>query len=191
MNINCPKCKNINIKQYNSENYSLNNCETCGNIFNNLQFDMCCKKKNLHIIQFNLENGWLRKQLCCINCLKTVGSPLKKNNVHKYHFNYEERQKIRQKFNLEYTELHKSIPQKHFYLRYLDYLQSNKWNLKRNEILKRDNYKCKKCMTNINLQIHHLNYNNLYNESNDELITLCKNCHENEHKNKPNLYEIL
>ena len=57
-------------------------------------------------------------------------------------------------------------------------------NLFREQILKRDNYKCVKCNSGGKLQVHHIKSwakfpNERFNEQN--CITLCINCHIKEH----------
>ena len=69
---------------------------------------------------------------------------------------------------------------------YQEYLQSLYWKWisgKRKEI---DNYKCQFCgeqenKERTNLVVHHNSYN-LYNEDINELITLCRDCHDKLHK---------
>jgi hypothetical protein len=43
--------------------------------------------------------------------------------------------------------------------------------------LERDNYLCQACLTNRAEQIHHLTYNNIYDEPLYELLSVCKRCH--------------
>lgn len=69
---------------------------------------------------------------------------------------------------------------------YSVYLQSPEWQKKRTERLKIDNFKCAVCGRPMDLQVHHLNYDNVGHENiYTDLITLCKYCHtdiENEKK---------
>lgn len=57
------------------------------------------------------------------------------------------------------------------------------WRAKRLEILKRDGYKCTKCSKTTKLHVHHIIYSGEYpwESKNEELITLCKKCHEAVH----------
>lgn len=56
-------------------------------------------------------------------------------------------------------------------------MKIQKYNiLIRNEILKRDNFKCSFCGSNKDIEVHHKNKNRLDNRKNN-LITLCKKCH--------------
>ena len=64
-------------------------------------------------------------------------------------------------------------------------LKNKEWASKRLEILERDNYKCIRCGTDDNLEIHHLSYikgRNAWEYSSGDLITLCHRCHTETHK---------
>lgn len=61
---------------------------------------------------------------------------------------------------------------------YERYLQTPEWQKKRTERLKIDNFKCTVCGRPMDLQVHHLNYDNIGHENvYTDLITLCKYCH--------------
>lgn len=63
--------------------------------------------------------------------------------------------------------------------KYIEYLKSPEWQRKRNERLRMDGYKCARCGFPRALTVHHINYNNIYHEDvANDLITLCKKCHE-------------
>ena len=67
---------------------------------------------------------------------------------------------------------------------YAQQLKSPEWKAKRLEILKRDDYKCTKCGETKKLHVHHLSYTrgcNAWEYPNEQLITLCKGCHSEEH----------
>lgn len=63
-----------------------------------------------------------------------------------------------------------------------EYLKSIKWKLKRNAVLKRDNYKCQACLTQEATQVHHLTYERWRNEPLFDLISVCSECHKKIHK---------
>ena len=61
---------------------------------------------------------------------------------------------------------------------YQEYMQSPEWQSKRSNRLKIDNYQCQKCGRPMDLEVHHLTYDNFGNENvYTDLITLCKSCH--------------
>lgn len=62
------------------------------------------------------------------------------------------------------------------------YLHSSKWNSKRKQRLKLDNYTCQVCKASgIPLEVHHLHYRTLYKERLEDLVTVCRTCHQNIH----------
>jgi hypothetical protein len=68
---------------------------------------------------------------------------------------------------------------------YAEYLKSAEWQAKRNERLRVDNYTCQRCGGKRNLQVHHLTYANIGHEDvHNDLITMCKDCHEDIEKEK-------
>ncbi len=66
------------------------------------------------------------------------------------------------------------------YKSYTEKLKDPRWQKKRLEILERDNWACKKCFDKkTTLHVHHKKYNgNPWDSDDNDLITLCKNCHE-------------
>lgn len=70
------------------------------------------------------------------------------------------------------------------YVNYNEYIKSDEWNHKRKEVLERDRFKCRLCGamgSRHSLHVHHNSYDNLGNEPLEDLITLCKECHERHH----------
>lgn len=62
---------------------------------------------------------------------------------------------------------------------YKKYINSPKWQAKRSERLKIDNYTCQKCGELRGLHVHHVSYKNFGNENvYEDLITLCEKCHK-------------
>lgn len=68
--------------------------------------------------------------------------------------------------------------------KYTAYLKSSKWKEKRKEALDFYGRKCSECSVKSNLQVHHLTYDNLFNERIEDLRILCKKCHEAVHGRK-------
>jgi hypothetical protein len=66
---------------------------------------------------------------------------------------------------------------------YLDQYKDPRWQKKRLEIMKRDEFSCQSCNdTESTLNVHHrVPYRKnikIWDYENDELITLCENCHK-------------
>lgn len=73
-------------------------------------------------------------------------------------------------------------------LNYKEQLADSRWLQKKAEILIRDNYTCQKCGAKSHLNVHHKEYekNKLaWEYPNEDLVTLCQSCHENEHRIVP------
>lgn len=71
-------------------------------------------------------------------------------------------------------------------MNYKQKLLDPRWQRKRLEILNRDDFRCRFCCDNENtLHVHHLSYHgNPWDTPNDQLITLCEDCHEDETHNR-------
>ena len=63
------------------------------------------------------------------------------------------------------------------------YLKSEHWLNLRDSKLKQFNFCCL-CNSKHNLDVHHINYKNLYDVELKDLLVLCRKCHSNVHKNK-------
>ena len=64
---------------------------------------------------------------------------------------------------------------------YAEYLKSPEWKAIRRRILARDRYRCALCPETKNLDVHHRSYENIFKEDDDDLIVLCRFCHERHH----------
>lgn len=62
---------------------------------------------------------------------------------------------------------------------YDEYLNSREWREKADRIRKRDGRTCCVCgAANVPLEVHHLTYDRLFDERDDDLLTVCHDCHE-------------
>lgn len=62
---------------------------------------------------------------------------------------------------------------------YGKYINSPEWREKRKQRLKIDGKECRTCCSKTDLEVHHRHYNNFGNEDiKNDLITLCRDCHE-------------
>ena len=60
---------------------------------------------------------------------------------------------------------------------YRQYLQTAHWRTTRNCALKRAHYRCSKCATKRDLEVHHLSYARLGAELDSDLQVVCRGCH--------------
>jgi hypothetical protein len=75
----------------------------------------------------------------------------------------------------------KNVPFKSKKKRYEKYLKSKAWRDKRDQVLERDDLLCQVCCINNAEHVHHLTYNNVYNEPLEDLISVCIQCHRRLH----------
>ena len=70
--------------------------------------------------------------------------------------------------------------------KYAKYLRTAKWKRKREKILERDNHTCqnKTCGSHKTLVCHHRHYRNVFNERDEDLVILCRRCHDKIHKRR-------
>ena len=64
---------------------------------------------------------------------------------------------------------------------YLAYLNSPAWRTVRTRALERADYRCYHCGAKRDLQVHHLSYDRLGAERDDDLQVVCADCHEAVH----------
>lgn len=69
---------------------------------------------------------------------------------------------------------------------YIKTLSSPKWRRKRQQIFKRDHYRCTCCGNDRNLIVHHTfyfaDYRDPWKYPNESLLTLCQKCHKEYHE---------
>lgn len=65
---------------------------------------------------------------------------------------------------------------------YNRYIKSPIWSKKRKEAFLFHGKFCHKCTNTTNLQVHHLTYENIFNEKMEDLMILCKPCHKRVHE---------
>lgn len=128
----------------------------------------------------------------CYNCYKTYGPMIPHENVSKNVKNFDDEyyQKSREKLEADLYRLNdvfEKMTQKYTQARkekYHDYLASAEWKEKANRVKKRANFICEGCLENKATEVHHLTYENLYDEFMFELMALCSRCHRKIHKGK-------
>lgn len=70
----------------------------------------------------------------------------------------------------------------HLSQEYHDYMQSDRWQQKRKLVLARDKYTCQRCGRK-GYDVHHMTYKRFGDERLTDLETLCRSCHNAEHRN--------
>jgi hypothetical protein len=72
--------------------------------------------------------------------------------------------------------------QKQKKLDYEKYINSSAWKNKRILVLARDGHRCQKCYSQTTLDVHHKTYRRFGRERLEDLVSLCRLCHEKEHR---------
>jgi 5-methylcytosine-specific restriction endonuclease McrA len=74
-----------------------------------------------------------------------------------------------------------NLESSHYY-KYQEYLRSPQWKEKRVLVMARDNNTCQHCKNTTATEIHHVRYDNIFDEPLEDLISLCNLCHSQAHK---------
>ena len=61
---------------------------------------------------------------------------------------------------------------------YQEYINSPQWRKKRERAFELIGKKCTRCNSTYNIEVHHISYDNLYEESTYDVEILCKSCHQ-------------
>jgi len=138
-----------------------------------------CLSHDMQFVRFKRYDGVenLRKQCFCCG---ELSMDLKKSLVKNFNEIQECNKDIRYRKDEFYKEVMSSlfrIKNEEAWDKYNQYLNSDKWKFKRKKVLERDNYLCQACLTNRAEEIHHLTYDNIYDEPLYELLSVCKRCH--------------
>lgn len=64
---------------------------------------------------------------------------------------------------------------------YKDYLDSDEWKKLRTRVRRRARGWCERCKVGPRADVHHLTYERLGNERLDDLVAVCRECHEHLH----------
>jgi len=145
----------------------LSNCPVCGKEFNAVGAAKYCSKDCRMIAKISRDGR--RKTDICPNCLKEfIVSSNRQIFCSKECWTIANRDKIRAK---TYKAVMKYHDKKYF-------------NGNREIVLERDGHKCMRCDSTENIGVHHIDKTGKKdnpNHSLDNLITLCNNCHSQEH----------
>lgn len=85
--------------------------------------------------------------------------------------------KFYEKFSREENQRKK----KEWWALYNEYLTTPEWHNLRIKILNRDKNLCQECFSKKANEVHHLHYRNVFKEKLEDLISVCKDCHNKIH----------
>lgn len=69
------------------------------------------------------------------------------------------------------------IHTRHYRRKQNPYAGSIPWRCRRNEVIRRQGFRCARCEREMRLQVRHLSYEHLGDERPDGLVALCRMCH--------------
>jgi hypothetical protein len=152
-----------------------------------------CESQNVKFVKYEMSNKIkiLRKQ--CFDCGHINGRNYKRSFVNNFNLlmdadiilrnkRYEIQAKKHKIKNIlyDYSRDHFERQKKYYNETYLN---SEEWKHKRKLMMDFYKGKCQKC-NSFATDMHHLTYDNIFKEKFDDLIPLCRNCHQKEHTKK-------
>ncbi len=194
----CNKCKgnHISIDQH-FKFHNVFNCNDC-HYWTYQSIDDCCRDPfKIKVIDRKSHDLYFIREQClncggCINKSKPLSA---KKFADQIRAELSE-SRDKERWDNYYDEKHILANMKKEYLyynsplyKYYAYLGSDAWKQKRQLIYERDNKICQVCKVETATEVHHLTYQNIFNEPLEDLISICSECHRKEH-NKPTTEEI-
>lgn len=185
MNHKCTKCQIGNFKVDSTYAYhDIFECQSCSYV-KSFKIEECCRnpRQIVTILRHDHDSFFLYDQ--CLNCGGAEKTkPLKAKD-------YSEQ--IRGEFNqwsfedwktlkkTEGNDIYEGIKYSNYKnskrYKYHQYLLSDDWKEKRKLILERDQNVCQFCRLLPAVDVHHLHYDNLFNELLEDLRAVCLECH--------------
>lgn len=182
-------CKSKNIKRISAfEYHDVLVCQNC-EYWTYERIDTCCRKPDSMITIMHKSTGQYFIFEQCWNCggkinkkalsAKKYGDQIRGEFSETRYDEYFENLFREKEIIIEDKEYYYNNYSR--YAKYLKYLRSPEWKAKRKLALERDNHKCQKCKIKTAEQVHHLTYDNLENEKLEDLMSVCRECHEKIH----------
>lgn len=198
----CTRCNNSNLNVHFKHRFNdIYKCLVCEYLMP-IAIEDCCKSPFLNVTIDNKNQERLRLHRQCLNCGGCVDrtKPLsfkKYSQEIRFEFSYYNYENWIEEKNAEFANLWESVKELNRdtskFTKYSNYIQSEDWKLKRSEVLLRDNNLCQVCKKDAAEEVHHITYDNLFNEKLEDLLSVCKICHKEIHSQlkKEELEEIV
>ena len=186
----CPKCQTDYNEIYPIKFHDVYECPNC-NYQKTIRIDDCCRNPfKIVIVDRSKKIERLLHQ--CKNCGGIVNRNLplsfkKFGGDIRDEFDEHRFEIWQENVNNDYLSVREEINENNFRNsrrgKYLEYLDSEKWKLKRQLVFDRDNFKCQICKDNVSDEVHHLTYERLFQEKLEDLLSICTDCHRTLHEN--------
>ncbi len=183
----CKRCKSEKTYLISEEKFhNIFKCLDCSYMYASKFNDYCCQNPFLNITIDNKNPEKIRLHRQCQNCGGCIDrtKPLshkKYGNEIRFEFSYENYNKwqvnIKEEEEILWDWIKKNNHETSNYAKYQNYLLSDKWKIKRAQVLDRDKNICQECKESEAQEVHHKTYDSLYNEPLEDLISVCKDCH--------------
>lgn len=183
----CKYCNSPNVTKFSSyEYYDVFECNNCNKWFWKSIQECCRKPKDRIVVQhidFNIYQIRVQCDICggCLNMKKPL-SHEKYSHLTKGEFSTERFNNWKTSKNSEQEYIFETSKNLKFlnsnYGRYTTHLQSFYWKKIRAQALSRDRNLCQSCKKSAAQDVHHLTYRNLGQEKVEDLLSLCRRCHE-------------
>lgn len=147
-----------------------------------------CLDHNPEFVKKLSESGSYLLRQQCKKCGKSVSNGMKHSlvkDVNSLPLFDESLVDLEYRFRIEARDSFELKRNESAFEEYNRYLNSDKWKLKREKVFERDKNLCQACLTNKATQVHHLTYQNIYDEPLFELISVCARCHDKIESQKP------
>ncbi|MCD8418864.1 hypothetical protein J2Q11_14130 [Tenacibaculum finnmarkense genomovar finnmarkense] len=154
------------------------------------RIDDCCRRPDEIVKIEHRPNNLVRLYHQCLNCgganrTKPL-SHKKYSSMIRMEFDIFRFEKWKSKREKENNDLRESIIHDNFetsnYGKYVNYLNSAEWKNLRIRVFERDKNTCQECKNKTAEQVHHITYENLFNEPLEDLVSVCVECHSEIHK---------
>lgn len=150
----------------------------------------CCDNPELNTVKHIVSNGTIHAKKQCKNCGQ-IGESIGGYSLRQRKALPELDHHSRKRGQREYWETlckfrnnRKRENSIIWWSNYQAYMKSDAWKEKRKMALIRDNYTCQICLDSQAEQVHHLSYDNFGNEPLEDLLSVCKPCHDYLHELK-------
>lgn len=167
------------------EEYTGRTLMFCPDCYNSRTSD--CEHEKYVFAKYFIGNGF-RVQKFCNNCFSLFGNAIKHDSVDIEKVKTIEKDKYDRWHNEQYEkyqkrvgrikELHSLWQVEEYRRKHQEYLNTQEWKEKRQEVLKRDDYLCQACLKNRASEVHYLTYDHFGNEPLFDLISVCRECHK-------------
>lgn len=186
----CSRCNSQKTIVYSTHKFhNICKCLDCNNLILTTLGE-CCNDPFLNVTIDNKNPERLRLHRQCQNCGGCVdrNKPLSQKQYSKeirFEFSYLNYNNWANERKENSTQLWEFVKPLNYstsrFAKYTEYLSSNAWALKRKEVLFRDENLCQICKEKPAEQVHHKTYVRLYDEALEDLISVCKICHDEIH----------